>query len=113
MRTPNDYKVAPETDLRKKVIVMHLFDNDAREEEPLCGAETSAHERIGVDYYLDHRKEGIPVGTVCEGCKPLAVPFAVKLSRGLEADGRMDEAKVYRRLAYRVARETTSERGHG
>ena len=48
MRTPNDYKVAPETDLRKKVIVMHLFDNDAREEESLCGAETSAHERIGV-----------------------------------------------------------------
>ena len=32
------------------MIEMHLFDNDARGEEALCGAETSAHERIGVDY---------------------------------------------------------------
>ena len=105
MRTPNDYKVTPETDLRKEVIELHLFNNDAREEEALCGAKTSAHERIGVDYYLDQRKKGIPVGTVCEWCKALAVPFAESLIRDLDDDGRMDEAGNYRLLAHTLLRE--------
>ena len=65
----------------------HLFDTDAREEEALCGVDTSADDRIGVDYYVDSRKNGLPVGTVCEGCKALAVPYAVNLIRDLEAGG--------------------------
>ena len=84
----------------------HLFDTDAREEEALCGVDTSADDRIGVDYYVDSRKNGLPVGTVCEGCKALAVPYAVNLIRDLEADCRVDDAGEYRQLADTLLRET-------
>ena len=89
-----------------EVTEMHLFDTDAREEKALCGADTSADDRIGVDYYLGRRKDDLEVGTVCEGCKAQTVPFAVNRSRDKEAEGRLDEADEYRQLADTLVRET-------
>ena len=37
--------------------------------------------------YLEDRLNEVGVGTVCEGCKRRAAPFAVNLARDLEADG--------------------------
>ena len=61
--------------MRHEVMEMHLFEIDAAEEKALCGEDTSATDRIGVDYYLERRKDGLEVGTVCERCKALAVPL--------------------------------------
>ena len=61
------------------MIVMHLFHTDDPEEKALCGTEVSVHELISVEYYLEGRKDGIQIGTVCEGCKALTVPFVVTL----------------------------------
>ena len=47
-----------------------------------------------------------PVGTVCEGCKPLAVSFAENRVRDLEADGLVDEVEEFRNLADTLRRET-------
>ena len=91
---------------RCELKVQHLFDDDAREERPLCGAVASTGERIGVVYYLECRKGGAPVGTVCEACKPLAVPFAENRVRDLEADGLADEAGEFRSLVGTLRRET-------
>ena len=88
-----------------EVIVMHFFDDEAADETSLCGAGVSVHDLISVDYYLERRKDGLPVGTVCEGCKALVVPFAENLIRDLNADGRMDEAGDYRLLAHTLLRE--------
>ena len=49
---------------------------------------------------------GLWVGTICEGCKALAIPFAANLTRDLEAEGLMDEADEYRQLVDRLLRET-------
>ena len=49
---------------------------------------------------------GLRVGTICEGCKVLAIPFAANLTRDLEADGLVDEADEYRQLADTLLRET-------
>ena len=98
---------------RHEVFEMHLFDTDAAEEEALCGADTSSVERRGVGYYLEDRLHGWEVGSVCEGCKPPAVRFAVTTSRDLEDEGLMDEAGDYYRLADRLARETGLDRTHG
>ena len=92
---------------------MHLFDNDATEEEALCGSGTTDDERRGVEGYLEDRLYGHSVGTVCEGCKALAVPFAETLIRELEAYGLEDEAEEYRQLADTILRETGSRRSEG
>ena len=49
---------------------------------------------------------GLSVGTLCEGCKAQAVPFAANLTRDLEADGLVDEAEEHRQLADTLLRET-------
>ena len=85
---------------------MHLFDLNAAKEKALCGEDTSASDRMSVDYFLERRKDGLEVGTVCEACKALAVPVAMNLSRDLEGDGRVDEALEYRQMADRLATET-------
>ena len=54
----------------------------------------------------DFEEGALPVGTVCEGCKALAVPYAVNLIRDLEADCRVDDAGEYRQLADTLLRET-------
>ena len=61
---------------------------------------------MSVDYYLERRKDGLEVGTVCEACKALAVPFAMSLTRDLEAEGWLDEADEHRQLADTLLRET-------
>ena len=35
---------------------MHLFDAEARKEEALCGAETSADDRTSLQYYAERRR---------------------------------------------------------
>ena len=99
-------KVTLETNGRCEVREMHLFDTDAREEKALCGVDTSADERRGVDGYLEDRLYGVSVGVVCERCKAPAAPFAVNLIRDLEAEGLPDEADEYRQLADTLLRET-------
>lgn len=44
---------------------MHLFDNDNRDEEALCGADTSADCRTSMGGYLEDRLNEIAVGTAC------------------------------------------------
>ena len=89
---------------------MHLFDAEAREEEALCGAETSPNNRISLQYYVDGRRYDLAVGTVCELCKPRTVAFAMRLHLELVAEGRTGEAQEYRRLADRLTRETCMTR---
>ena len=84
----------------------HLFDTDATEEKALCGVDASADDRRGVDGYLEDRLNSVSVGTVCERCKALAVPFAVNLARDLESEGLLDEAEEHRQLADTLLRET-------
>ena len=99
---------------RDVVLSEYVPGNDvAAGEMPFCGAGVSVHDLISVDYYLEQRKDGLQVGTVCEGCRALVAPFAVKRSRDLKAVGRVDEAEEYRRLADRLARETASEHWPG
>ena len=98
--------LAVETDRRYEVNEQHVFDENAAEERALCGDASSSDGRIGVDYYMGQRKDGLGVGTVCEGCKALVPPFARGHSRDLEADGRLDEAEDYRELADTLLRET-------
>ena len=49
---------------------------------------------------------GLWVGTICEGCKALAIPFALNITRDLETEGLVDEADEYRQLADMLLRET-------
>ena len=88
------------------MIEMHLFDNDAREEKALCGAETSADCRRSVSGYLEHRLNDADVGTICEGCKLLAPRFAMTLAQDLVDEGLLDEAVMYRDLSEGLLRET-------
>ena len=100
--------VTVKTNRRREVMEMHLFDTDAREEKALCEVDTSADDRRGVNGYLEDRLYGPSVGTVCEGCKALSVPFALNITRDLEAEGLLDEADKYRQLADTLLRETGS-----
>ncbi len=84
---------------------MHLFDEEATEERALCGAETSADYRRSVTGYLEDRLNEARVGTVCELCKGLAVPFAQAMAVDLEAEGFLGEAQDYRQLAEKLASE--------
>ena len=105
-RNDKTMKATLETNGRCEVREMHLFDTDATEEEALCGAETSADDRRGVNGYLEDRLDGNWIGTVCEGCKSVAAPFAVNRSRDLEAGDPLDKAEEYRQLAETLLRET-------
>ena len=88
----------------------HLFDENARSERAFCGADTSAEERRNVSGYLEDRLNGIGLGSVCESCKAFAPPFALRLSRDLEAEGVPDEGEEYRRLAETLLKETGQDR---
>ena len=113
MRTPNDYKVTPETDLRKEVIEMHIFDKNESEEKALCKDQAPVPYLLTVQYYIESRVDGVPVGTVYERCKALAIEFSVNVSSDLEAEGLLDWAGEYRRLADSLEKETASKRGPG
>ena len=95
-------KATPETNSRYESTEFHLFDTDATEEKAICGADY----RRGVGSYLESRLYGLRVGTICEGCKALAIPFAANLTRDLEAEGLVDQADEYRQLADTLLRET-------
>ena len=95
-----------DTNRRREVIEMHLFDEDATEEKALCEVDTSAGDRRGVRGYMEDRLHGLWVGAVCEGCKAPALPFAVSLVHGLESEDLLDEAEEYCQLADTLSRET-------
>ena len=105
-RDDETMKATLETNGRYEVREMHLFDTDAREEMALCGVETSADERRGANGYLESRLYGLWAGTICKGCKALSVPFALNITRDLEAEGLLDEAHEYRQLADTLLQET-------
>ena len=92
-----------------KVVELHLIDPNANKERAFCGEDTSIHDRISVYGYLEDRLRGSWVGTICERCKALAVPFAKRRARNLEAEGRLEEADEYRLLADTLRRETGLE----
>ena len=91
---------------RREVIEMHLFDDDAAEENALCEADASDDDRRSAMCYLDDRLRGAWVGTVCQGCKERAAPFAVNLAQDLEDEGLPDEAAEYRELAETISGES-------
>ena len=68
-------KLKIETNGRYEMETMHLMDTQADEEKALCGANVPADDLTGVDNYMERRKDGLPVGTVCERCKALAMPL--------------------------------------
>ena len=92
---------------------MHLFDENARLEEALCGARTS-HNVRSVKFYLEDRVHGASVGNVCQECKVLAVPLAKVIIEAAveehEAEGRFDVAEDYHELGKTLARETGQDR---
>ena len=100
------YEPEPDGTRRREVIEMHLFDDDAAEEKALCGADTSDDNRRSAMYYLEDRLHGAWVGTVCEGCKERAAPFALNLAQDLEDEGLPDEAAEYRELAETISGES-------
>ena len=96
--------------MRYEAMDMHLVNRNAGREAPFCGADASGNERIGLEYYLEQRRDGFGVGNVCQECKALAVTLAGEIIEGvahdLEAEGRTDMAEDYRQLAKTLARET-------
>ena len=101
---------AVETNGRHEVNEQHLFDESALSERAFCGADSSTENRVSVGYYMTQRKTGLEVGSVCEPCKAFAPPFALRLSRDLEAEGMPDEAEEYQRLAETLLKETVQDR---
>ena len=108
VKTTDDrsFEMSPETNRRHQVMEMHPVNRREGDERPPCGAQVSDDERVDVEDYLEGRKDGIDVGTVCEKCKAHAVSFAVIEARDLEDEGLLDEAEEYRQLAETLVRET-------
>ena len=96
----------PEHSRGHEVSDMHLVDRNAAGERAFCEADASDEELMGVDYYLEMRKDYFGVGTVCEACKVPAPRFAMELAQDLEAEGLLYEAEEYRDLAETLIRET-------
>lgn len=95
--------------MRYDVIDVHLFDENMRLDEALCGAQDS-HNVRSVKYYLEDRVHGPSVSNVCRECKVLAVPLAGEIIEAAieehEAKGRFDVAEDYLGLASALTRET-------
>ena len=108
MRTTSHGKsrVKAETYGRYAMNEIHLFDENAREEDVFCGVHAATDYWRSVREYLKDRKYDIPVGTVCEGCKSRSIPFAVDIAQDLEDEGLLDEAEEFLLLAETLARET-------
>ena len=98
--------------MRNESMETHLFDENARLEEALCGAETS-HVR-SVECYVEDRVHGLWVGNVCQECKVLAMPLARVIIEAAveehEAEDRFDVAEDYLEFAETLARETGQDR---
>ena len=106
-----DSETRLDTEGRFQLIEVHLFDEDAAEEQTLCGTETSATGRRGVRGYLEDRLDAIGVGTICEGCKEWAIPFAEAIAQARMAESLAHEAEEYLRLAVMLRRETGPSTG--
>ena len=78
-------KLKIQTNGRYEMETMHLMDTEAEEEAALCKAEVSGHDLTGLGNCMDRRKDDLPVGTVCEPCKALAVQWAANRLLKLEA----------------------------
>ncbi len=59
---------------------------------------------------MERRKNSLDVGSVCESCKAFAPPFAVRLNRDLEAEGRLDMAEDYREPGKTLLKEIGQDR---
>ena len=68
MRTNRDGSLtwAVETNRRYEVNEQHPSDENARSERAFCGADSSTDDRVSVGYYMEQRKKGLEVGSVCE-----------------------------------------------
>ncbi len=68
-----------------------------------------------MDYYLEERLRGRPVGAVCQDCKVLAMPLAEDIledmAEDLEEDGLPGDAEDCRELLKRLVRESGPDRG--
>ena len=93
---------------------MHLFDENAREEQALCGRDTTGTERRDLKGYLEDRLHSHWVGTVCQDCKVLSMPLAKTIikdkAQGAEDEGRWGKAEDWRRLAEILLKETGQDR---
>ena len=98
MGTTRDKAFKPRliTNRRYKVNTMHVYDDKAADETPLCRAGVSVHNLVGVKYYLERRAEGLPVGIVCEDCKAELVRLVEKRCQELKADAGVCLAKAER-----------------
>ena len=85
-----------ETNRRHEKMEMHLFDKNDSEEEALCKDRVHVHDLLTVQHYMESRMDGVPVGTVCERCKALAVPFAANHCQELEVYAKNFRAKAER-----------------
>ena len=99
-------EMRPETEGRREVMEMHLFDDDATREMALCKADTLDEYRRSGRFYVEDRLHGAWVGTICKACKSHAVPFAVNVAKDLEANHLLREAEDYRQLSESLLRET-------
>ena len=102
---------------KDEVFEMHLVDRNNRRERAICGVCAPDNKRMGMAYYLEMRKDGFGVGTVCQSCKALAMPLAAvileDMAQDLEEDGWLGEAEDCRLLVDRLARETSLDRKLG
>ena len=74
LRDDKTFKVATEANGSYEMMEMHLFDNNARKENALCGADTSGDDLRDVNGYLEGCA-AFRLAAVCKGCKTLAVPL--------------------------------------
>ena len=104
--TGTDPRTRPDTEGRYGMIEIHLFNENAREEKALCGADVSVHDLTTVQGYLERRRHDLSLPTVCNRCKVSAIPFARMRRSALLDDGMSEEAEIYRRLADTLSGET-------
>lgn len=88
---------------------MHLMDADAREEAAFRKASASIHDLTSVQDYLERRANDLPLSTICDRCKVVAVTWADDYCQKLEADGMAEEAHEHRHVVDQMARETGVE----
>ena len=66
-REDDGLEAMPEPNRRREVTEMHLFNENASEEESLCGTDVPDRDRRSVTGYLEDRLSELRVATTCEG----------------------------------------------
>ena len=95
-----------ETNRRREVIEMHLFDDVAAEEKALCEADTSHDTRRSAMCYLEDRLHGASGRRRLREVQGPGDTVRREGAQDLEAEGLLDEAEEYRQLAETLLRET-------